>query len=128
MNIKRKEAALRVYSPLLSEKSIEEIAELIKADEKGYKEGEVAEIVAALEAGPVETVEAEKAKETEADYYEEWKCEVINKKVDKLKITRPKVKITEAEAEILNRGILTGGNTIANMYFAPGADLPVGEE
>jgi hypothetical protein len=127
MNIKRKEAALRVYSPLLSEKSIEEIAELIKADEKGYKEGEVAEIVAALEAGPDEA-ETEKAKETEADYYEEWKCEVINKKVDKLKITRPKVKITEAEAEILNRGILTGGNTIANMYFAPGADLPAGEE
>jgi hypothetical protein len=126
MNVKRKEAALKIYFPLLSEKSIDEVTELIKADAKGYKDSEVAEIVAALEAGPAE-VKVEET-ETEGGYFEEWKCEVINKKVDKLKVTRPKVKITETEAETLNRGILTGGNTIANMYFAPGEDSPVGEE
>lgn len=49
MNVNRKKAALKVYSPLLSEKSIEEVTELIKADEKGYKDDEVAEIVAALQ-------------------------------------------------------------------------------
>jgi hypothetical protein len=52
MNIKKKEAAVKKYFPLLSEKSIEEVTELIKADEKGYAESEVAEIAAALLEGP----------------------------------------------------------------------------
>jgi tyrosyl-tRNA synthetase len=125
MNVNRKKAALKAYSPLLSEKSIEEVTELIKADVKGYKESEVAEIVAALQAGPDE----QEAEETDTNtYYEEWYCQVSNKKAEKLKVVREKVNITEEEAIILNTGILTGGNTHANMYFAADAELPVGEE
>lgn len=127
MNVNRKKAALKVYSPLLSEKSIEEVTELIKADEKGYKESEVAEIVAALQEGPGSD-EQEVEESDNNTYYEEWYCGVSNKKAEKLKVVRQKVNITEEEAIILNRGILTGGNTHANMYFAADADMPVGEE
>ena len=52
--------------------------------------------------------------------YEEWRVEIINKKAEKLKLIRPVVKITEDQAEILNRGVIDGpGNKYALMYFLP---------
>jgi hypothetical protein len=135
MNPLRKKAAVNKYSPLLSEQSIEEVTELIKADDKGYTEDEVAEIAAALiatpeEKAPKKSASKGKAKTDETEegvYYEEWLCNVSGKEAKKLEVKRPKVKITEDEAIILNRGVLTGGNTYANMYFAPDSDTPVGE-
>lgn len=59
------------------------------------------------------------------DHYQEWKVEVKAKKdgeetvreAEKLKMVRPCVKISEAEAEVLNNGALYGPTTIALMYF-----------
>lgn len=62
------------------------------------------------------------------NHYEEWDVRITakqdeNKKTtyeyEKLKVSRPVVKISEEEAEVLNRGVLTGGNTYAKMYFLP---------
>lgn len=58
--------------------------------------------------------------------YQEWDVQIsiskdgngqINYSYEKLKISRKAVNITEAEAETLNNGVLTGGNTYAKMYF-----------
>ena len=53
------------------------------------------------------------------DHYVEWKVQVSAGKVEKLKIMRACVKISDAQAEVLNRGIEHGGNQIALMYFKP---------
>jgi hypothetical protein len=70
-----------------------------------------------------------KAKVKQADY-EAWKCEVrITKnsegktvrEYEKLKCTRPVVKITDQEAETLNRGYLNGADGgVITMFFKPG--------
>ena len=60
-----------------------------------------------------------------AKHYQEWKVEIKSSVVDgktvktaeKLKVVRECVKISDEEAEVLNRGILEGPNTIASMYF-----------
>ena len=57
--------------------------------------------------------------ETPGDHFQEWKVQVSNGKVEKLKIMRACVKITDEQAEVLNRGIEQGGNQIALMYFKP---------
>ena len=119
MNVKRKAAAVKKYIAALgTDKTIEDVTELLRADEKGYKEDEITEIVAALIA-PANQVEDE-----EIVHFEEWECKVLNNKCEKLKVIRPKVKITEVEADTLNRGLLVGGNTYAKMYFLPGEDNP----
>lgn len=51
--------------------------------------------------------------------YQEWEVKIDRQQAEKIKISRKSVKITEEEAEILNRGVLTGGNTFAKMYFKP---------
>ena len=63
------------------------------------------------------------------DYYQEWVVQITatqegdgdKKKTtysyEKLKIFRACVKISDFEAETLNAGILTGGNSLAKMYF-----------
>ena len=59
-------------------------------------------------------------------HYEEWKCEikaiveegkVTGKNVEKLKLMRACVKITDEEAEVLNAGVKDGSNSIVSMYF-----------
>jgi hypothetical protein len=70
-------------------------------------------------------------------YFEEWEVKItstekknrqnekyIERTIDKLKIARPKVKITDEHAAILNDGVLHGNNTYAVMYFRPGATEP----
>lgn len=59
------------------------------------------------------------APEVKKPHYQEWEVKIENKEAVKLKISRSVVKITEAEAETLNAGVLNGGNTYAKMYFLP---------
>jgi hypothetical protein len=51
--------------------------------------------------------------------YQEWEVKVNGGKAEKLKISRSNVKITDEQADILNQGVETGGNTYAKMYFLP---------
>ena len=62
----------------------------------------------------------------EKKHYEEWKCEikaiveegkVTGKNVEKLKLMRACVKITDEEADVLNAGVKDGSNSIVSMYF-----------
>lgn len=59
----------------------------------------------------------------QVEYFEEWTCQinmVDGKNVaDKLKLKRKCVKISQQQADTLNHGRLTGGNTYADMYFRP---------
>lgn len=52
-------------------------------------------------------------------HYQEWRVEIKDKKAEKLKIVRPRVLITDQQADTLNHGVLNGGNTYASMYFKP---------
>ncbi len=65
----------------------------------------------AKEKAPAE-VREEKPAKSKVTGYQEWRCEIkvsqdengkIHKEVEKVKILRPNVKITEEEAEVLNR-------------------------
>lgn len=60
---------------------------------------------------------AAKPKAFAGDHWQEWNVRIEGGKVTKTDISRKCVKITDEEAENLNRGISTGGNTIAKMYF-----------
>ena len=63
------------------------------------------------------------AKKESTPIYAEWLVQISKDKdtgkptFEKMKIKRPAVKITEEEAETLNRGVLEGPNTFASMYF-----------
>ena len=70
--------------------------------------------------------------------YQEWDVQISITKdgngktqysYEKLKISRKAVKITDEEAETLNHGVLTGGNTYAKMYFpAPSGEVQADKE
>lgn len=64
-------------------------------------------------------------------HFVEWDVKIEDGKVKKLAVSRQVVKITEAEAETLNVGILDGGNSYAKMYFpaekAEGSDEASGK-
>lgn len=51
--------------------------------------------------------------------FQEWRVQINNKKIEKLKISREVVKITEEQAQILNEGVENGQNTYGFMYFLP---------
>lgn len=53
----------------------------------------------------------------EVTTYAEWDVKITGSEFEKLKISRPRIVISDEEAETLNTGILTGGNTYAKMYF-----------
>jgi hypothetical protein len=114
-----KKSAVKKYSTV--EGTPEEIKAAIAADEKGYTEEEAEEIFAALEPPAPTLVMQEMAvnpfgKKT----YQEWEVKIEQGKAKKLAISRPKVKITDDQADILNRGVIEGpNNTYAKMYFLP---------
>jgi hypothetical protein len=114
-----KKAAVNKYSALYTDgKTAEEIKAAIRADEKGFSPAEVDEIYFAV-AGDEEEAPIKK----ERPHYEEWECKItmVDKKpvYEKLKLRRPRVLISEEQAEILNEGVLHGSNTLAHMYFLP---------
>lgn len=59
------------------------------------------------------------------EVFQEWKAEIKTdketgaKSFEKLKLVRESVKITPEQAELLNDGLLYGGNGIVNAYFRP---------
>jgi len=64
-------------------------------------------------------------------HYQEWDVKINAKQdkdgktiheAEKLKVSRPCVKITDEQAEILNHGVLTGGNSYAKMYYKEEAE------
>jgi N-methylhydantoinase B/oxoprolinase/acetone carboxylase alpha subunit len=125
-----KKSAVKKYS----ETPKDQLRAAISADEKGYSAEEIDEIITALggdvwveESGAVTEEQFNKLQPsvtgitTKHKWYEEWKVEIKQggKVVDKLKMTRPCVKISEEQAEILNEGRRYGGNTITEMYFKP---------
>lgn len=73
--------------------------------------------------------ENQEVKKSEIIHFEEWDVQVIVTKdgegdnakptyrAEKLKLSRKCVKITEEEADALNHGRLTGGNTYVKMFF-----------
>lgn len=73
---------------------------------------------------------------TKGPVYQEWDVQIKTSKdengktqysYEKLKISRPVVKISEDEAAILNEGVLKGGNNYAKMYF-PADNIQVDAE
>lgn len=115
--------AVKKYSAVLEGKSREEMLEILLADE--YSEADAGEVLDALFAGPKEPSTSNK-KERKGDgqgHYQEWEVKIVNKDgkyvAEKLKVLREVVKITEEEAEILNTGVLEGGNTYGKMYYLP---------
>lgn len=62
-----------------------------------------------------------------SEYFEEWECKISSVTIEgkttnhfeKLKVARKVVKISEAEADILNEGVLNGKNNYGKMYFRP---------
>lgn len=142
MNVKRKEAAVKKYAPMLTQGvNPEELTDLIGKDEKNYTADEITEISAAITSAGAEKPQtpATKAKPTtpvakakvvkEVPGYEEWRCEikltvvegkVTHREAEKVKKLRPCVKITEEEAETLNNGALhSPRQDFVLMYFKP---------
>jgi hypothetical protein len=136
MNAQRKKAAIKKFAPLLEKQTIEEVEKVIIADEKEYTTEEVVEIVEALKADSTDSSDDddhekggninaksgddEVIKADSQVFYEEWKVEKSANGIEKLKMLRPRVVITEFEAETLNVGVREGDNTYATMYFLPG--------
>lgn len=58
-------------------------------------------------------------RETSKTHYQEWRVEIKNKQAEKLKIVRDRVMLTDDQAELLNFGVVEGGNQFAHMYFLP---------
>jgi len=136
MNVKRKEAAVKKYAPMLQQGvTIEELTDLISKDEKQYTSDEITEITAAINDpaaySPAKPKQKEETKEeVENEYFEEWRCEikietngdgkVTDRKAEKVKRLRPRVVITEEEAETLNTGALhSPRQDYVVMYFKP---------
>jgi hypothetical protein len=60
-----------------------------------------------------------KQSKSSGDHFQEWECKIVKGKAEKLKMNRAVVKITEYEAEVLNKGVEEGGNSYGKMYFRP---------
>ena len=108
MTQKDLKAAVKKYAADAKEKSAEELQDVLFADD-----------VSAEDAEKIISVLYPETEPEEANYFEEWECKVANGKAEKLKCVRKRVKITEQEAEVLNNGLLTGGNSYVKMYFRP---------
>jgi hypothetical protein len=139
MNVKRKQAAVNKYAPMLQQGvTLEELDVLLGNDEKNYSADEITEIRTALIGSaaeqPVKPASKLAAKPVEIKKpvvgYEEWRCEIkvdrdgdgkiINRKAEKVKLLRPNVKITEQEADTLNNGALhSPRQDYVLMYFKP---------
>lgn len=121
-------AAVTKYGPLSEGKTKQEVAALLAADDKKYDEEAIGEIIAALgiEEGEKEQPKKDEPKKEDKQekynpfakqHYQEWRVELLNGRAEKLKVVRKRVLITDEQAEVLNNGVLEGGNTYGSMYF-----------
>ena len=113
MDKKKLQTAAKNYADQAKEMTKEEFTDYVADQET---ESDAAQLVDYFFPAPKA---AKPAKVVKADYFEEWRVEIKNKKAEKLRRMRPVVKITEDEAETLNAGILNGPNTYGKMYFRP---------
>jgi len=70
-----------------------------------------------------ETGEKEPVKER--PHYEEWYVRIKSGQVEKMKMKRPRVLISDEQAAILNEGTVNGFSTEPTMYYQPGAEEPM---
>lgn len=126
MNVKRKQAAVNKYAPMFSQGvTAEELGNLLAEDEKQYTADEINEIRAAIIDGQTEKPQAPSKESIAKDegekpvMYEQWRMEAVNGKLEKLKMLRSNVKITDEEAEILNAGATSPGAVNPIMYLKP---------
>lgn len=117
MNANSKKAAVKKYSAdEFKGSSKEQIIELLNADDKNYSSEDVVEIVEAL--FPEGDQQGEPSK-----HWQRWEVKITQSeagpKYEKLKMAKEVVKISDEEAEALNKGVLQGSNTHAVMYFKP---------
>lgn len=123
MNVKRKQAAVNKYAPMyISGVTVEELGNLLADDEKQYTADEINEIRAAIVEGQTEKAPAEKQTKAKTEekkpiMYEQWRMELVNGKLEKLKMLRSNVKITEEEADTLNAGAESPGAVNPIMYL-----------
>jgi len=117
MHHKTKAALMAKYADLIEHGTTkEEIIDFLATEEKAETQEDKDELLAELFP---EKGSEKKVIKAVKPHYEEWDVKVAGGKAEKLKISRPVVKISEEEADTLNAGILTGGNTYAKMYFLP---------
>jgi hypothetical protein len=108
MNKKELSKAVTKYKATAAETEKDDMRDVLIADE--LSEADADQLLAALY--PVE------AEAPAADHFQEWEVKVgSGGKFEKLKVRRPVVKITQEEADTINAGVLSGGNTYARMYF-----------
>ncbi|MDF2189295.1 hypothetical protein [Paraflavitalea sp. CAU 1676] len=137
MNHLRKKSAIEKYQPLKEQGILREDLSLqLGMDEKSYTPDEIAEILDTLfnpesdksgEGSKVQNPSKEKPapkkkevakEESEATTgYEEWRMERVNGKLEKLKLVRKNVKISEKEAEALNSAASGPEATNPVMYL-----------
>jgi len=122
MNVKRKEAAVKKYAPMFNQGvTVEELGNLLGQDEKAYTAEEINEIRAAIignTEAPAASIAPETKKEAkEVVTYEEWRMERVGDSLQKLKLVRKGIKITDEEAETLNAGAKSPGAVNPIMYF-----------
>ena len=117
MHHKTKAALVAKYADLINHGTTkEEVIEFLATEEKVESQEDKDELLEELFPSQKGS---EPAKKPVKHHYEEWDVKVSGGKAEKLKVSRPVVKISEEEADTLNAGILTGGNTYAKMYFLP---------
>jgi len=118
MHHKTKAALVAKYADLINHGTTkEEVIEFLATEEKVESQEDKDELLEAL--FPSEKGSERPAKKPVKTHYVEWDVKIVGGKAEKLKVSRPVVKISEEEADTLNAGILTGGNTYAKMYFLP---------
>lgn len=86
--------------------------------QENFSDEEMNEVLASAKNNSAPGTNETKAKAAPA--YEEWRMERKGDKMEKLKLVRKNVKITEAEAETLNAGASSPGAINPIMYFLPG--------
>lgn len=123
MTKKLLKAAVGKYSDTAKNYSKDEFPPFLVSE--GLSEADAAEVAAEIFHDEVE-VEAED--ELGNLHYEEWECKISKVpgkddkpelKIEKLKVSRKCVKITELEANNLNAGVQNGANSYVKMYFLP---------
>lgn len=119
MNKKELNQAVKAYGEAIKADTTAATEQML-AD--GYTDKDVSDIIAAVENVPG----APAPEEVAQSYFAEWEVKISREvkedgtstpKVEKLKIKRPKVGITQEEADILNAGVADGENTYATMYY-----------
>lgn len=115
------EDAVSKYGSILLEQGEEEIIAVMKKD--GYKASEIKKVIEAQTPKPLVVNEEEEDTFGKKRKYEEWRVSVKRTdkgvEAEKLKKLRPCVKITEEQANVLNKGVLDGNQIDGTMYYLP---------